>query len=65
MFEKFGVPAVFMGRDAVLNCFSLGKTTACSVDIGGTTKITPVTDGWCVQVCAIISNAACEHACVG
>ncbi|KAG5187036.1 actin family [Tribonema minus] len=46
MFEKFDVPALFMGRDAVLSCFSLGKTTGTAVDVGGHTTVTPVTDGW-------------------
>ncbi|CAM9864465.1 unnamed protein product [Scytosiphon promiscuus] len=47
MFEKFGVPAEFMSKDAVLACFSIGRTTASLVDVGGdTTVVTPVYDGW-------------------
>ncbi|CAN0007770.1 unnamed protein product [Pylaiella littoralis] len=47
MFEKFGVSAEFMSKDAVLACFSIGRTTASLVDVGGdTTVVTPVYDGW-------------------
>lgn len=47
MFEKFGVPAEFMSKDAVLACFSIGRTTAALADVGGdTTVVTPVVDGW-------------------
>eukprot|EP00903_Cladosiphon_okamuranus_P016631 g15339.t1 len=47
MFEKFGVPAEFMSKDAVLACFSIGRTTASLLDVGGdTTVVTPVYDGW-------------------
>lgn len=46
MFEKFGVPAEFMSKDAVLACFSIGRTTASLVDVGGDTAVvTPVYDG--------------------
>lgn len=46
MFEKFGVPAEFMSKDAVLACFSIGRTTATLADVGGdTTVVTPVVDG--------------------
>ncbi|CAN0074468.1 unnamed protein product [Laminaria digitata] len=46
MFEKFGVPAEFMSKDAVLACFSIGRTTAALADVGGdTTVVTPVVDG--------------------
>ncbi|CAM9575861.1 unnamed protein product [Ectocarpus sp. 6 AP-2014] len=47
MFEKFGVPAEFMSKDAVLACFSIGRTTASLVDVGGDSAVvTPVYDGW-------------------
>lgn len=46
MFEKFGVPAEFMSKDAVLAAFSIGRTTAALADVGGdTTVVTPVVDG--------------------
>lgn len=46
MFEKFGVPAEFMSKDAVLACFSIGRTTASLVDVGGDSAVvTPVYDG--------------------
>ncbi|CBN79273.1 conserved unknown protein [Ectocarpus siliculosus] len=35
--EEFGVPAEFMSKDAVLACFSIGRTTASLVDVGGGT----------------------------
>ncbi|CAN0042565.1 unnamed protein product [Ascophyllum nodosum] len=47
MFEKFGVPAEFISKDAVLACFSIGRTTATLTDVGGDTSVvTPVVDGW-------------------
>ncbi|CBN79272.1 conserved unknown protein [Ectocarpus siliculosus] len=46
MFDKFGVPAEFMSKDAVLACFSIGRTTASLVDVGGDIAVvTPVYDG--------------------
>ncbi|CAM9576002.1 unnamed protein product, partial [Ectocarpus sp. 6 AP-2014] len=46
MFDKFGVPAEFMSKDAVLACFSIGRTTAPLVDVGGDSAVvTPVYAG--------------------
>ena len=47
MFEKYGSPALFLAKDAVLSCYSCGKTTALVVDIGASgTVTTPILDGW-------------------
>ncbi|CAB1112598.1 unnamed protein product [Ectocarpus sp. CCAP 1310/34] len=47
MFEEFGVPAEFVSKDGVLPCFSIGRTTASLVDVGGDSAVaTPVFDGW-------------------
>jgi actin-related protein len=47
MFEKYRTPALFLSKDAVLSCYSLGRTTGLTIDIGGNgTTITPVIDGW-------------------
>mmetsp|Transcript_14252 Transcript_14252/g.21095 ORF Transcript_14252/g.21095 Transcript_14252/m.21095 type:complete len:430 (-) Transcript_14252:30-1319(-) len=49
LFENFSVPALFLGRDAVLSCFATGKTTGTCVDVGGQATVTPVVDGWINQ----------------
>lgn len=47
MFEKYNAPAVFISKDAVLSCFSCGRTSGLVVDCGGSgTVVTPVNDGW-------------------
>lgn len=47
LFEKFQSPALFMSKDAVLNCYSCGRTSGLVVDVGASgTVITPVVDGW-------------------
>ena len=47
MFERFQVPALFLSKDAVLECYSCGRTSGLAVDIGSSgTIITPVSDGW-------------------
>jgi actin-related protein len=45
--EELQVPAMFFGRDAVMACYAVGRTTATVVDVGysGTT-VTPVHDGY-------------------
>ena len=46
MFEKFQVPAFFIGHTAALSAFSLGRHTALVVDCGGGgCTATPVIDG--------------------
>lgn len=48
MFEKFEVPAFFLAKDAVLNCYTCGRTSGVVVDCGDSgTTVTPVNDGWC------------------
>ena len=47
MMEKMGCNGLFLARDAALACYSIGKTTGISVDIGSSgTVISPVLDGW-------------------
>ena len=46
LFEKFGGPALFFGKDAALACYSCGRTSGIVTDVGfsGTT-VTTVLDG--------------------
>jgi actin-like protein 6A len=47
MFEKFSAPAMFLSKDAVLECYACGRTTGLTVDVGANgTVITPVLDGY-------------------
>jgi actin-like protein 6A len=47
MFEKFQTSAFFLSKDAVLSCYSVGKTTGLIIDCGGGgTVVSPVVDGW-------------------
>ncbi|GMH82777.1 hypothetical protein TrVE_jg6760 [Triparma verrucosa] len=47
LFEQEGFPGLFMGRDAVLSCYAVGKSTGVVVDISGSrTTVTPVHEGW-------------------
>eukprot|EP00980_Cylindrotheca_fusiformis_P026381 scaffold16013_cov69-Cylindrotheca_fusiformis.AAC.1 len=51
LMEECNVPATFFGRDAIMACYSCGRTTSTVVDIGyssGTT-ITPVYEGYVEQ----------------
>jgi len=46
-FEKFGVPAMFLSKNAVLTAFASGRGTALVLDIGGgVTSATAVHDGY-------------------
>jgi actin-related protein len=47
LFEDLQVPAMFLGKDAVLACYGTGRTSATVVDIGysGTT-VSPVFEGY-------------------
>ena len=54
MFEKYQVPAIFIGKAPVLASFSCGRSTAIIVDSGNkTTYATPVHDGYALQKCII------------
>jgi actin-like protein 6A len=54
MFEKYQVPAIFIGKSPVLASFSCGRSTAVIVDSGNkTTYATPVHDGYALQKCII------------
>ncbi|CAN0020457.1 unnamed protein product [Ectocarpus sp. 12 AP-2014] len=47
MFEKFGVPAMFPAKNAMLSAFSAGRATALVCDCGhGATSAVPVVDGF-------------------
>lgn len=47
MFETMKVPALFLSKDAVLSCYSTGRTSGVCVDFGHSgCNITPVTDGY-------------------
>ncbi|KAF0697924.1 Aste57867_11421 [Aphanomyces stellatus] len=50
MFEKFSVPAFYVAKDAVLNAFSFGKSTALVCDIGASsTRVVPVVEGFSLK----------------
>jgi actin-like protein 6A len=47
MFESMGAPALFVSKDAVLECYACGRTSGLVIDIGASaTVITPVADGF-------------------
>lgn len=49
MFEKYNVPATFLGKNAVLAAFSCGRATGIVVDSGAThTSAIPVHDGYVI-----------------
>lgn len=50
LFDKFGIPAIFLGRNPVLSAFSSGKHTGLVVDMGASgVTVTPVFDGYVVK----------------
>lgn len=55
MFEKYNIPAFFLCKNAVLSCFSHGRSTSLVVDSGAThTSAVPVHDGFVLQKGIII-----------
>jgi actin-related protein len=47
LFEGCGAPAAFLARDAALQCYGCGRTTAVTVDAGHSgTTVAPVYDGY-------------------
>mmetsp|Transcript_10846 Transcript_10846/g.37795 ORF Transcript_10846/g.37795 Transcript_10846/m.37795 type:complete len:382 (-) Transcript_10846:57-1202(-) len=47
MFEKFGVPALYVNVQAVLALYALGRTTGCVVDTGdGVSHTVPIYEGY-------------------
>lgn len=49
MFEKYNVPATFLGKNAILAAFSCGRSTGIVVDSGAThTSAVPVHDGYVI-----------------
>ena len=54
MFEKYGIPAFFICKSAVLSGFSCGRYTCLVLDSATTnTYATPVHDGYALQTCII------------
>ena len=50
MFETFGVPALYMAKEAVLTSVSFGRATALVVDFGAdSTSVVPVHDGYALN----------------
>lgn len=68
LFDKFDVPALFLGRAPVLAAFALGKHSALVVDFGATSvRVGPVCEGYLiktgvVQQTALGGNALSEQA---
>ena len=59
MFEKYGAPALFLAKDAVLSCFALGRSTGLVVYFGHhATTAAPVFDGW-LEVGGVVSSVVC------
>ena len=47
MFEKHQTPALYLSKDAALQCFACGRTSGVVVDAGASgTTVSPVIDGW-------------------
>jgi len=47
VFEQLQVPKFFLGKDAAMACYAVGRTTGLVVDIGGLgTTVSPVHEGW-------------------
>lgn len=56
-FEKFKVPALFMGKAPVLTVFESGRHTGLVVDIGaGAVSITPVFDGYVLKGSTVVQR---------
>lgn len=50
IFEKYGVPAVYICKSAVLSAFSCGRSTCLVLDSGhNSTYAVPVHDGYALQ----------------
>lgn len=47
IFETYGVPGLFVAKNAVLSCFAVGKASAAVLDSGAFgTSVIPVHDGY-------------------
>jgi len=56
MFEKYNVPAIFIGKNAVLAAFSTGRSSALVVDSGAShTSVIPILDGYAITYASIKS----------
>lgn len=56
-FDKFRVPALFMGKAPVLTVFESGRHTGLVVDIGaGAVSVTPVYDGYVLKNAAVVQR---------
>lgn len=56
-FEKFRVPALFMGKSPVLTVFESGRHSGLVVDIGaGAVSVTPVYDGYVLKNASVVQR---------
>lgn len=56
-FEKFRIPALFMGKAPVLTVFESGRHSGLVVDIGaGAVSVTPVYDGYVLKNAAVVQR---------
>lgn len=54
IFDRFDVPALFLGRTPVLAAFAMGKHTALVVDCGASAiRVSPVFDGYLIKAGAL------------
>eukprot|EP00246_Nothoceros_aenigmaticus_P013262 TRINITY_DN4491_c0_g1_i1.p1 TRINITY_DN4491_c0_g1~~TRINITY_DN4491_c0_g1_i1.p1 ORF type:complete len:443 (-),score=90.27 TRINITY_DN4491_c0_g1_i1:228-1556(-) len=61
MFEKYGVPALFLAKNAVLTSFASGRATSLVVDCGGgSTTVAAVHDGYVLQKAIVRSPVGGE-----
>ena len=59
VFEKFGVPAMFLAKNPVLAAFASGKATALVVESGAAVSVvTPVYDGYALTKGIVRTNYA-------
>jgi len=59
LFERFGVPAMYLHPSSVLTLYSVGHTTGLVVDAGGCgTRVVPVYEGFVVALHQAVHAAA-------
>lgn len=62
MFETFRVPAFYLAKDAVLDAFAFGRSSALIAEIGaGSIRVVPVFDGYHLQQPAQFSPVGCDQ----
>ena len=62
MFEKFNCPALYLGKQAEMSMFGVGKSTGVVVDSGfGVTTVVPVVDNKVVKEASVrLLMAGCD-----